>query len=224
MTEQMVDATWKGLYMAGGIAFMITGILYIIGTILFASLGGFPASGQAALTAIPGVKLQAQATTTIFALSDFLLIPAVLALYLSLTGVRKTYALLATALVGLFIVIDLGVNTVNFFNLIALSDKYAAATADGQRAAIIAAADLTLNTIAVGITMATVASVGILIYGLAMLKGVFNKATAYLAIAAGIVGIISGIPTPALGVFFPITLILTAIFFFLAGWKLYKLG
>ncbi len=218
------DQDWKGLYRAGGASFLIIGVLYIIGIVLFSQLGGLPTSGQAALTALSTQKLLAQTTTTIFAATDLLLIPGVFALYVALKGVRRTYALVASGLAGLFIVLDLGVNTVNFFTVIALGDKYAVATTEAQRAAYVAAADLTLGAVNVGLPLAGLAiAVGILIFGLAMLKGVFNKPTAYLAVLLGILGIISSIPIPALAILFVVVLILSAVWFLAVGYKLYKL-
>ncbi len=218
------DQDWKGLYKVGGAAFLINGVLYIIGVALFVQLGGIPTSGQAALTALSGQKLLAQTTTTIFAATDLLLIPGVLALYVALKGVRKTYAVIASGLAGLFIVLDLGVNTVNFFSVIALGDKYALATTEAQRAAYVATADLTLAATNVGLPLAgLVIAVGTLLFGLAMLKGIFNKPTAYLGVLVGIVGIISAIPIPALLVAFLVAIILSAVWFLAVGFKLYRL-
>ncbi len=218
------DQDWKGLYRVGGAAFLINGVLYIIGVILFFQLGGLPTSGQAALTALSGQKFLAQTTTTIFAATDLLLIPSVLALYVALKGASKTYAVIASGLAGLFIVLDLGVNTVNFYSVIALGDKYALATTDAQRATYVVAADLTLAATNVGLPLAgLVIALGSLLFGFAMLKGVFNKPTAYLGVLVGIVGIISAIPIPALAVALIATIILTAVWFFAVGFRLYRL-
>ncbi len=218
------DQDWKGLYRAGGASLLIMGVLYIIGFYLFFQLGGLPTSGQAALTALSAQKLLAQITITTFAATDFLFIPAVFAFYIALKGVRRTYALIASGLAGLFIVLDLGVNTVNFFSLVALGDKYAVATTEAQRATYVATADLTLGAVNVGLPLAGLAfAVGVLVFGLAMLKGVFNKPTAYLTMIVGIVGIIGTIPIPALAFVFVVTIILGAVWFLVVGFKLYRL-
>ncbi len=221
------DPTWNGLYMVGGASFLLIGILVIIEIVLLLLLGGLPTSGQAVLTSLSGqtgFKLLYQSAITISAGTHLLFIPAVLALYVALKWVKKTYALIASGLVGLFIVVDLSVNVVNFFSLVALSDKYSVATTEAQRAAYVAAADLSVAAIAVGLPLATVAiSVGVLLFGLAMLKGVFNKGTAYLALLAGIVGIVGSIPISALAIVVLIAIILTAIWSLVVGFKLSRL-
>ncbi len=218
------DQDWKGLYRAGGASFLIIGVLTVIGIILLLPLGGVPASGQAAFTTLSTQKLLFQTIVTVVATRHLLLIPGVFALYVALKRVRKTYALIASGLVGLNVVVVFAANTVNFLSLIPLGDKYAVATTEAQRAAYVAAADLTVGAISVGIPLeGLVLTVGILIFGLAMLKGVFNKPTAYLGVLIGITGIIGAIPIPALMVAFIVALILEAVWAFAVGFKLYRL-
>ncbi len=100
--------------------------------------------------------------------------------------------LLATALIGLFIVLDLAVTWSNFASLLTLGVRYAAATSDAQRAAYAGAADYAAAVLAskLEIVYAIVTlSSGILIIGLVMLKGIFGKPTAYLGLITGILGI-----------------------------------
>jgi hypothetical protein len=59
-----------------------------------------------------------------------------------------------------------------------------------------------------------------------MLKGVFNKATAYVALATGLTGILymGSFFIDAVAVLRYINALLAAVFYLLAGYRLYKLG
>jgi predicted Abi (CAAX) family protease len=64
-------------------------------------------------------------------------------------------------------------------------------------------------------------SFGILITGLVMLKGIFNRITAYLGLATGITGIAT------LAGFFPIAImnaLFAMVWVLFAGYRLYRLG
>jgi len=72
--------------------------------------------------------------------TDVLYIPVALSLYFALKDVNRNAMLVASAFVGLFVVLDLAVTWSNFASLIVLSGDYAAAANDAQRAAAVAAA------------------------------------------------------------------------------------
>jgi hypothetical protein len=60
-----------------------------------------------------------------------------------------------------------------------------------------------------------------------MLKGIFNKATAYLGVVAGVLGIVSVVGpllVSALDATIILTSLLTTVWFLLVGLRLYKLG
>jgi hypothetical protein len=69
-------------------------------------------------------------------------------------------------------------------------------------------------------------SLGVLITGLVMLKGIFSKATAYLALAVGISGIlfIGSYVADALAMLRYVNALLATAWFLFAGVKLYRLG
>ena len=69
-------------------------------------------------------------------------------------------------------------------------------------------------------------ALGVLFAGLVMLKGVFNRATAYVALAMGLTGIawMGSFFIDGLDVFRYINALLAAVFYLLAGYQLYKLG
>jgi hypothetical protein len=72
-----------------------------------------------------------------------------------------------------------------------------------------------------------VPAIGILIIGLVMLKGIFNKVTAYSGVVTGILGIIAVVGSffiAALGMTAIITSVLTTVWVLLVGLKLIRLS
>jgi hypothetical protein len=223
-----VDTSWKGLYRWGGVSSLINGVLYIVGVILFLGMGVTPSGGEAILKWLVEQTTLAYTVYGVLMVTDILLVPVVLALYLALKGVNKNAMLAAAGFVGLFLVLDLGVTCISSVALTTISQNYVAATSDIQRAAYVATANYVL-----GVTAASepfysfvVSSIGFLIISLVMLKGVFSKATAYLGIAASIVGFVDGISlfVPALAISAAIAIILYGIWSLLVGYRLYRLG
>ena len=102
--------------------------------------------------------------------------------------------LLATAFVGLFVVLDLAVTWSNYATVLTLYRNYVIATDDARRTRYIAAANYAsaVLTSPLEIVYAIVTlSFGILLFGLVMLRGAFNKITAYLALGTGVLGLLS---------------------------------
>ena len=72
-----------------------------------------------------------------------------------------------------------------------------------------------------------VPSIGILITGLVMLKGIFSKGTAYLGLVTGTLGIVSVVGpffVSSLSLTVIITSVLTTVWVLFAGYRLYRLG
>ena len=184
------DPTWKGLYRVGGLCLLLIGVSYLIGAVLSIIIGPAPSGGELYLKSLAGHVMLAQVNFGLFALTDFLLLPAVLALYLALKHLAKNPMLIAAVLLALFLVLDLAITEVNSLTLVSLTQHYTAATSDAQRAAYVAAADYALATIPIANFFSyAVSSVGLLITSLVMLKGVFNRPTALLGIVASLEGI-----------------------------------
>jgi hypothetical protein len=226
---ETVDTSWKGLYRWGGISALISGVLIIVGIILYASVAPWPSGGEAFLKWLGSQTTLVYTTAGVFISTDILLVPVVLALYLALKGINKNAMLAAAGFVGLFVVLDLGVTLVSEVALTTLSQNYAAATSDVQRAAYVATANYALGIGFSGIAPPLsfgVLSLGILIASLVMLKGVFGKATAYVGIAASIAGFVEGIRlfVPALAISGAIAIVLLGIWSLLVGYRLYRLG
>jgi hypothetical protein len=231
MRVHTVDPDGRRLYRVGGISALLLGIGYIITIPLFVSAGARPSGGgQAWLTYLAGKTTVWWAILGLSVLTDVLFVPVALALYLALQGLDRNAMLLATAFVGLFVALDLAVTWPHYAALITLSGNYAAATTDAGRAADVAAAEFAsavLGSTLEAVYSIAVPSVGILLAGVVMFKGVFNKATAYVGVVTGILGIVSVLGplfVSALGLTVIVTSVLTTLWVLLVGFRLYRLG
>lgn len=214
----------KHWYRLGSVAAIVLGIGYIIIFPLYARVGAPPSGAEAWFNYLPGKTTIWWAILAISVFTDFLYVLLALALYLALNKVSRNAMLLATAFIGLFVVLDLSVTWSHYASILTLYSKYIAATSDVQRASYIAAANYAsaVLTSPVEVVYAIVTlSVGILITGVVMLRGVSGKITAWLALATGVFGIASltGLSLAIIGN----ALFATAWLFFV-GHRLYRLS
>ncbi len=217
-----VDSSWKGVYKAAGISLIIAGVLFIIGLLAFSVLGSAATTGKELLQSLSGKDLFFRVAIGSFALATALFIPGILGLYLALKELGKTYALIAsvTALVATAVSLT---SIFVFYAAPTLSSDYYAATADAQKAAYIATADLLLSVVnASFIVTGLLFAAATILISILMLRGVFGKGVGYLGLIAGLVGIPGSLP--AVAIIFLISTILFAVWFIAVGWKLYKLA
>src|ERR1035438_1090471 len=156
--------------------------------------------------------------------TDFLFVPVALALYLALKEVNRNAMLLATAFVGLFVVLDLAITWSHYASILTLYHEYSKAADDANRAGYVAAANYASAILScpLEIVYAIVTlSSGILVTGFVMLRGPFSKIAAYLGLATGLLGITSltGLSLIIIGN----ALFATAWLFFV-GHRLYRLA
>jgi len=223
------DPTWKGVYKAGGLAMVMIGILYLVGSTLGYYLGGTPGNSQAYLQSLAARPTLAQITYWIFGLADILFIPAILGLYLALKEINKNAMLIATGILGFMFVLDLGITELNTLTLVSLTQNYAAATSDAQRAVYLAAENWELATLPIATFFSWIGpSSGFLIASIVMRNGSFGRNTARLGMIANGLGIVCGFyflyPVPVLAFFLTPTLILYGAWLIATGRRLYKLG
>jgi len=224
MMGHTVDPTGNWLYRVGGLCALVIGIAYLITIALYARVGAPPSGGEAWLKYLAGKTTLWWAILGFSVLTDLLYVPVAFALYLVLSGVARSAMQVASACVGLFIVLDLAVTWSNYASLLTLSGNYAAATTDAQRMAYVAAANYASAVLASRLETVyaiVILSFGILLIGLVMLKGIFNKMTASVSLVTGVLGIVSIAGSP-------VTIILNAVFatlwLLLVGYRLYRLG
>lgn len=222
------DGNW--LYRVGGISAFVFGIAYVAIIAFYVPMGAPPSGAEALLQYVAGNTSAWWAIVGLSVLTDLLLIPVTLALYLALKGINRNAMLIAAAFIGLFILLDLALTWTNYVSLIAFSGQYTAATSDAQRTLVVAAAaypTAVLESSLLDVYNTVTLSIGILATGWVMLKGVFNKATAYLGVVTGILGIaaVAG-PVFVTGLSSVILFasLLTTIWVFFVGYGLFRLG
>jgi hypothetical protein len=225
-----VDPDGKWLYRAGGISAIALGISYIAIIALYVPLGAPPSGAEARLAYLAGNSTAWWAILGLSVLTDFLFVPIAGSLYIALKGLDRNAMLLATACVALFVFLDLALTWTNYAALITFSGRYAAATNEAQRAAIVWVANYPSAVLESGLLFVyntLVLAVGILMTGLVMLKGIFNKSTAYMGLLTGILGIVSVVGSffgNALSALIIVTSLLTTVWVLFVGYQLCRLG
>jgi hypothetical protein len=220
----------RTMYRAGGLSALAVGLGYIAIIPLYVYVGAPPSEGQAWLTYAANKTSAWWAIVGLSMLTDFLFVPIALALYLALRTINREAMLLATAFIASFVVLDLAVTWPNIASLVTLSDRYASAATDAQRAAYVAAATYArsvLGSTLAGIYSIATLSFGLLIAGIVMLRGVFSRIAAWLGIVAGVLGIVSvvgGVFVSAIGVAVILASALTTLWALLVGYELLRLS
>lgn len=157
----------------------------------------------------------------------FLLLPAIVAVYLAERGTGQARMLLAT-LFGVAGMLDFVSLLPVLFSLPTLGIGYTNAADGAQRAAYLAAGKLSLSEITSGlIIFVFLMAIWTLISGVSMTKGAFGKGLGYLGIVSGIGFLGTGFnlvfPTPGLD-FVDALSILWIVWLFGVGYKLFRLG
>jgi hypothetical protein len=227
-----VDPDGKWIYRVGGISALVLGIGYLLTIpVVIVYAGGFPPPGvEAKLVFFAEHAAEWWAATALMVFTDLLYVPVFLALYQALKGINKYMMVLALACEGLFVALDLAITWTAYSSLAAMGGVYAAATSDAQRAIVIAAAgypSAITDSPLVAIYIVFLPALGLLFASLVMRKGIFNKVLAYMGVIAGVFGILAGVGPLFISDLETAQYInagLAMIWFFLVGFKLYKLS
>ena len=231
IAQSTVDPHGKWIYRVGGLFAIFLGIGYLLTFPVITYAGGFPPSGIEAQLAFFAEHASGWwALTGLMVFTDLLYVPIFLALFQALKGINKYMMALAIACAGLFVALDLAVTWTAYSSLIIFGGNYAAATSDVQRATIVAAAGYPSainDSPLLGIYIIFIPALGLLLVSLVMRRGIFHKALAYLGVIAGIFGILAGIGPlfiSELETAQKVNAGLAMIWFFLVGFKLYRLS
>ena len=222
----------RGLCCAGGVAGFVL-IVYSLATMVqMFVLGGQPKTAAEAFSLLEQnrvVGLLRLDLPTAFLLPLYYLL--FLGLYAALRRVSRANALLSTALVFAGLTVLLA--TPGPLSMLALSERYAAATSDGVRAQLLAAGESVMASDMWHGTGAILGGVliqcGAVLICVVMLRGgVFSKATAWLGIVMhtlDLAHIVGGLFVPAVGVVLMATAgPLYPIWLLLVGRRLLKLA
>jgi hypothetical protein len=226
-----VDPEGKWLYRVSGITAFVLVVGYFLAIPIYIWVGDQPASGiEAQLAYFAEHAGGWWAIVFLMVFTDLLLVPTFFGIYLALKHVNKGLMLVALAFTAfLFVILDLAVTWTAYSTMIIAGVQYAAAATEAQGVALVATAAYP-SAILVSPLLATYAivipSLGVLFAGLVMLKEVFTRATAYVALAVGLTGILfmGSYIIDGLAVLRYINALLAAVFYLLAGYRLYKLG
>ncbi|MCX8455980.1 DUF4386 family protein [Paenarthrobacter ureafaciens] len=186
------DVSWRGLFLAAGIAaFLFVGLL--IAALIIDFITPPPVhGGTATLEFIAANKGPYIAEQLLWILPGILPVVVFVALYVALGPLSRSWALLATIVGALpwALLLAVPVSSRGSLSLIYLSDRYMGA-APGERSVFATAAEAIIaenNTPAIA---GLLSPLGILLISLVMLKGVFPRVLAWLGILTGAFGLLS---------------------------------
>jgi hypothetical protein len=202
MAETRSDTVWRPLYRAGGVAALITAVLVPIQIVVFIAWPP-PLEGTAIdwFTLLQDNWLLGLMSLDLLLMVDYvMLIPIVLALYVALRWINASLMTVASALYFVSIAAYFASNTA--FEMLSLSDQYAAATTYSQRAMYLAAGQAMLATFEgtafqVSYVLASVA--GIIIGAVMLRSDIFGRVAAYALILGDVIGL--GLYVPMIGIF-----------------------
>ncbi len=225
---------WQGLYKLGGAAALIIAVLLLGEIVVYASIPQ-PATVIDHFALFRDNWLVGLLTLDLLGMIAYLLfIPTILALYVALRPTSESVMLVATVLFFVGIADFFATNTA--FSVLSLSNQYAAATTDAERAMLLAAGQtmFTLfNENAFLVSYVLVSAAWTMIAGVMLRSQLFGRLTASAGILAGGAGIaavilehistLRAIFVLAIALYFA-ALVFLFIWVVLAGRRLYRLG
>lgn len=220
------DMSWRALYRAGGVSALLFVLLVVVPVALVFLAPLPPTEGAPLLEYIAEHK-----AVYLTQLVSFvgLAVPAMI-VFVAVAVALKDLDKSTVVIGGLFgvaseiIALALGSSPQSLHGgLMILSDAYAAAGTEGERAGLVNAAEALIaatNAVSWG---GILTAAGILVLSLVMRRGVFGRSTAILGILAGTVGILSEAFRPLIGSAYLLYGLLLPIWFAMVGWRLLRL-
>lgn len=197
------DPSWNSLYRAGGAAALVAMALIILEMIGFIASGTLPTTVADWFALLQNNRLLGLVDLYLLEIIAWaLFVPLFLALYKALRQANESYMAIAAALAFVGIADYIATNAA--FNMLYLSDQYAAATTEAQRSLYLSAGEAIMAmSPAAGFNMGLllVSAAGLIISVIMLRSNVFGKVTAYAGILANAVGIAYyvGLALPAAG-------------------------
>ncbi|MFW9907120.1 MAG: DUF4386 family protein [Candidatus Thorarchaeota archaeon] len=228
--QNTMDDSDKWMYKVGGISGLVVFVGYFIIIALY--IVAFPPNGtEEKLIFFAEHATEWWSIIGLSVLTNFLRLLVFFSLYLALKGINRNAALIAVAFEALFVVLECSTSYGTLYPaFMNLSSQYATATSDAQRAIFVTVAtyvDAALNSGFLGIYAVLVPAISSIVISFVMLKGIFNKATAYLGFISGILAIVSVVGAYFISALSNVVIIasmLSMVWFLLLGYRLYRLG
>lgn len=230
---ETVDSSWKGLYTVGGVAALIAGLVFrrnLGPEVSLFSAQQPPGTVVDWFALLQDNRLLGLTYLSLFDVVDYALVGLMfLALCPALRRVNKSWVAIATAsgLVG--VAVYFASNTA--LSMLSLSDQYAAATTDAQRAMFLAAGQAMLAAqqgIGVYMSLLLLAVAGLIISIVMLRSGIFGRVTAWVGILAGAIDLVYCITfafVPGIDVYLlSASGLLLFIWHVLVGLRLFQLG
>lgn len=226
-----VDPEGRWMYRAAGIAAVVLAVGYLVAIPLYALVGDQPAAGvEGQLVYFADHAAGWWSIVVLMVVTDLLYVPVYFGFYAALKHLNRGLVGMGVAFAAfLFVILDMAVTWTGYSTMILVGSDYVAATSQAQQEALVAAAAYPaaiLQSPMLGTYSIVIPALGVLFVGVVMLKGVFARPTAYLALALGVVGIlyVGSFFIDGLAALRYLTGLLAVPFYLLAGVRLYKLG
>ena len=217
---------WVALYRVAGVSALLTGVLIPLQILAFVAwpppqgevVQWFEVFQDSAFIGLISFDLA-------ILLEEVLLVPIILAMYVLLRRTSESLMLIAASLWLLSVALFIGSNT--GFEMLALSNGYAAAGTEAGRVVYVAAGQAMLaaymqqgSSFVMGYLLAAVAGT---LVGIGMLRNrVFSGVAAWAAIVANVLGL--GLFLPGIGVLVSLgSVAILIVWYLLVGWRLVRL-
>ena len=225
--SEIEDASWKSLFKVGGVAALAIVAIALIQAPVFilypqpvTVIGHFAQFQENILLGLVDLDL-------ILIIAEACMVPVLFALYAALRRVNPAQMTIALIFGLGGIAFFFAINPT--FSILYLSDQYAAAATDIQRAAFLSAGEAltaNYNGTAFGLFFILGGVADLIIASVMLKSGVFSKVTAYIGMAVGAMLLVP--PLPFLGIF-PLVLsyvviLPSMIWSVLIALRLFKLG
>lgn len=222
---ETTSARWSWLYRVGGVAALITLVAIPVQAFVFIAWP-WPSNALESFTLLQSNKLIGLLNLDLlYVVDNALLILVFIALYIALRRTSESFAAIATALGLAGVVALFASNTA--FEMLYLSDGYAAATTEAERSMFLAAGQAMLATYSgttyqVSYVLGSIS--GIILSAVMLRSSAFGKVTGYVGIFSFAFGL--GLYVPEIGTYLALISVIPflAIWYILVAIKLFRLG
>jgi hypothetical protein len=227
VADRTPDRSWRPLYRAGAVAAALAVSMYVVALVGFAVTAAPPTTGGAAILEYVADHRTGYIVRQVLWLAPSLpLMVVFLALAVALYRTNKSFAAVAGVIGVASWAVSFAWPTTGEGSLamVPLSDRYAAAATDAERATFVAGAELLVALNDAQVMIGVLQTFGILLIALLMLKGDFARGLAWLGVATGAIGIVAEALRPLLGWGYAVYGLLLFVWLIWLAWALWRLG